>query len=162
MARREVALVGIQRDMIGNLRIPRLVLVVFCAALAISIVVGLWMAGALVSSGWWGDFWANFVADAVVALAFGLLLARYLRRGEEAHEEEERRTEALALLRKEVKSNIEIAARAIERIPKGDIIYPLFNTSVGDTIYARGVLAGADVALQTRIAAMYDTLHSIN
>lgn len=128
MARREMAVVGIQSEMIGNLRVPRLILVIVCAALAISIVVGLWMAGALVSAGWWGGFWANLVSDFVVgillALGFGVFLDRYLRLRAGREQAKLRRMKVLQLLRTELQVNKTRIDEVLESLKSRGLIYP--------------------------------------
>jgi len=115
------------------------------------------------AAGWWEQFSANLLADAIVALAFGLGLARYLGRQQKAREEQKELTRALELLKEELSFNCDQAKLANKELGQGHLLFPLFNTSTGDVLLNNPQLVtGAQVDLMSHIANTYNRLHSAN
>jgi len=80
------------------------------------------------TAGWWGDFWANLVADFIagglLALGFGVFLDRYLRLRAGREQAGLRRTKVLGLLRTELQINKTLIDEVLESLETRGLIYP--------------------------------------
>lgn len=94
-------------------------------ALAIGLVwlVGIWFEWS------WGDFWSNFISNAASSAVIGFVLYWIITRPDEKKAKEERKNQALAMLKIEFEINVERArlyGNALKK-PSGDFapLYPL-------------------------------------
>jgi len=115
----------------------------------IVIIIGLvWYAGNWFE--WsWADFWSNFISNAASSAVIGFVLYRIITRPDEKKSREERKRQALAMLKMEFQTNEQRArlyAEALEN-PSADFapLYPLrFTRGAWNALKESGFLPQLD------------------
>lgn len=114
----------------------------------IGISVCIWLIG--IWTGWmWADFWSNFISNAASSAVIGFVLYWIITRPDEKKAREERKRQALAMLKMEFQLNIRRARSYAEALqtPAADFapLYPLrFTRGAWNALKESGFLPQLD------------------
>lgn len=80
------------------------------------------------AAAWWGEFWANLIADilagVLLALGFGVFLDRYLRLRDRRQQTRLRTIKVLELIQTELQINSTRVHQVLESLKRRGLIYP--------------------------------------
>lgn len=116
---------------------------------------------------WWGQFWANFVADilagVLLALGFGLLVDRYLRLRDRREQARRRRIKVLELLRTELQINSARVDQVLESLKQRGLMYPPpFSDDAWRLVNSGSLVEAVDADLLGLVMVIYSSLAGAN
>lgn len=131
------------------------------------IVLALAATGALGDTTWWRGFLADLLANGLIAVLIGLFGWWLFVRWQESIKAEQRRQEALILLRDELSENnnkkqIEDLCNQLRQYRGRTPRRFAFKTAVGDVLLDSGLLRGCDLSLQKGIHELYMRMREAN